>query len=372
MQSVVLHIIAGLLKAAGFVLRVVPVRRRVAFLSRQGREPSLDFRLLSEALAERYPNVEQAFCLTDPETKGVVGFMGNTVRQMLLAQTSSVVVVDGYVPAVSVPARRAGVAVVQMWHSLGAVKKFGYECLDTPEGRSSLSARVLRMHRNYSCVVAGGPWATESLARAFDCSPAIVKPMGLPRLDYLVSERFAGQRAEVREKILRGFPQLSNGKSNVLYAPTFRRGEDAFAFRQTVANAQVIAAHDVNFIVAGHPLDDSGGKAVLPGNAIVARGWRTIDLLMVADAMITDYSAIVYEALTCGVPVYYFVPDIEGYRESPGLNEDPLAMYPQCCAQGMEQVLNMVREGTGRTPAGLEIPRECTAAIAELVGSFCS
>lgn len=370
-RSLLLHIVAGALKACAFAFRLLPVKRRVVFMSRQGDSPSLDFRLLSKELADRFPGMEVAMCLTAPETKGVAQFAKSTLRQLALAQTSCVVVVDGYLPAVSVPSKRKGVTVIQLWHALGAIKRFGYQCLDTADGRSSDSARILRMHRNYDYVIAGGPWAVRHLALAFDAPASSVLPLGLPRLDYLSSDEFAEERAGIRQAVLAEYPRLAQGAPNILFAPTFRRNDPGFSGKQLGNACQVADRVDANLIFSGHPLDDSGCSDSTPCNVVSAAGFSTIDLLMVADALVTDYSAVAYEAAALGVPVFFYVPDIEEYRESPGLNADPMALYPDVASVDLLTVLQAACSGARSGNAFASqlggIPAACTQALADLV-----
>ena len=367
MRRAFLHIVAGLLKAAGFIVRVHPVKRRVALLSRQSSKMSLDFQLLVEKLREDNPGLEVAVCLTDPETKGAGSFVANTMRQLMLAQTSSVVVIDGYVPAVSVPPKRRGITVIQLWHALGALKKFGYQCLDTPYGRSSDSARILKMHRNYDYVIAGGPWAVDSFSLAFDCDKDCIRVLGLPRVDYLASDAFARQRAAVKGEILSRYPQLNEGVPTIVYAPTFRRGD--YAFAQRVADEVLAGLTEMtcNLVIAGHPLDGTADAMALPQHVIAGTGYRTIDLMQVGDAVITDYSAIAYEAMAMGLPVYFFVPDIDEYRKSPGLNVDPLEEYPQATSTDFATALDAAVRGLPSAQLPGAFPTDCTRAIARLV-----
>lgn len=371
MRSLLLHIIACALKACALVFRAFPVRRRVVFMSRQGRCGSMDFRMLEAVLRESMPEAEVADCVTDPETKDLLKFAGNTLRQLRFSQTSSVVVVDGYLPAVSVPAKRDGVTVIQLWHALGAIKRFGYQCLDTTDGRSSDSARILRMHKNYDYVIAGGPWAQDHLAKAFDVPAGTVLPIGLPRLDYLRAPEFAADRDAVGRRIRERYPQLSQGGANIVFAPTFRRNDPDFSAKQLALACQAARGFDVNLIFSGHPLDDSSDAADLPSNVVLASGFSTIQLLSVADALITDYSAVAYEAAAIGVPVFFHVPDIGAYRETPGLNVDPLVEYPGCSSESLVEAIGMACKDVSRGNALVQdmspVPEHCIQKIIQLI-----
>lgn len=240
---------------------------------------------------------------------------------------------DGYVPAVCVPEKHEGMLCVQMWHALGAIKKFGYQALDTPDGRSSRAARDLRMHRGYDVVIAGLPGAVPSFSEAFDCPSSVILPLGLPRIDYILSPEFSVKRdRRLRAAVAR--LGIEDGRDRdgvvVLYAPTLRRGvaDGSEWFVRSVRKLQrAFSAHDTTLVVAGHPLQadaslDEEGVLFLRDSAV-------IDVLDWVDYVITDYSAVAFEAAVASKKVLFYVPDINEYRLSPGLNIDPCESYPE-------------------------------------------
>lgn len=369
MRRVVLHIIAALLKIAAMLLRIVPVKKRVAFMSRQSAKASLDFKLLIDWVKVSCPGVEVKTCLASPETKGTFSFAMATIRQLLLSQTSAVVIVDGYVPAVSIPPKRSGIFVIQLWHAMGAIKKFGYQCLDTSEGRDGDSARILRMHCNYDCVVAGGPWAVEPLAQAFNCQSDIIVDCGLPRMDYLISPEYEIDRQHIIDKFLATYPRLKNNLKTILYAPTFRRTDMACGKRLFKDVCRSFEGLSVNLVYSGHPLrEEDLSDCAFPDNVIVGNGFDTLDWLLLADVMITDYSAVAYEAAIRGVSVYFYVPDIENYTKSPGLNVDLLECYPDCSSQDMDIIAAWAMNAKGRKSSfTLEIEQKHSGCPKDIV-----
>ncbi|MDR2106045.1 MAG: hypothetical protein LBP24_01400, partial [Coriobacteriales bacterium] len=121
-------------------------KERIAFLSRQSKAPSLDFTLLEAALRARLPGWEVATsCYRDKG--GLIARVIGTLRHLRLVATSRLCVVDGYTPAVSIPRLDPSLAVVQLWHALGTFKRFGWQAVDSSEGRTRLQAEQLRMHR---------------------------------------------------------------------------------------------------------------------------------------------------------------------------------------------------------------------------------
>lgn len=328
-----MKLLAFCMRELAALLRLLPLKRRVALLSRQSDEPSLDYRLLIEELRRTLNEDEVVVCLTEPETKSKLGFAWGTLKQLYYACTSTVIVVDGYVPAVSIPKKDDRVTVIQMWHALGAIKKFGYQCLDTPAGRTSESARVARMHRNYDLIIAGGPGAVPAYAEAFNYPEDRILPVGLPRIDYLLDDSPASPRREAMDRAARTHPFLASGRRIVLYAPTLRKGAE---YEASWLNGYVwdIAQHfhdpEALLVVAAHPLSGTFDAVLERDFPFVKHvpGVPTIDLLGFADEIITDYSAIAFEAGLLGKPVRFYTPDIERYRASPGLNIEPDELTP--------------------------------------------
>ena len=222
---------------------------------------------------------------------------------------------------------------VQMWHALGAVKKFGYQALDTLDGRSSKAAKTLRMHRGYDVVIAGLPGAVPAFSEAFDCPFDDILALGLPRIDYLLSPDFSAERdrrSHVAAKRLGIECRCEEGGAVVLYAPTLRRGAEGGDewFAQSVRVLQkAFSSYGMTLVVAGHPLQADVGFD--GGGALFLRDFATIDAFNWVDYVVTDYSAVAFEAALVSKIVLFYAPDIEEYRRSPGLNIDPFESYPE-------------------------------------------
>lgn len=342
-----MRLLSVCLRILAAIFSLFPLHRRVAFLSRQGERPSYDFECLAAELQKREDVPKVVMDLSAPETQGKLRFISHMLRQLWLARTSRVVVLDGYNPCVCIPRKRKGVYVIQLWHAVGAIKKFGLQCLDTPAGRTSADARIAHMHQNYDLVVAGGVGAVDAFAEAFGYPREQVLPLGLPRTDRLlrlaqectgsaaregvpgtVREGTPGKvrestRGQVRGKLAKQHPWLTNGNLNVLYAPTFRRGDDGSWMHEATANLVAsLEGSEVNLIVSKHPLMHAQ-EASSPIVHTIPHV-TTEELFSVVDVVVSDYSAIALEACLIGLPVLFYVPDIEEYRLSPGLNVDPI------------------------------------------------
>lgn len=329
MKRVGLKVIAWLVRALYRICAIFPSKKKIVFLSRQASKP-FDFELLEPALQRAFPGYEIVWSCVP-----VSGIFGPrlAVLQVWHAATSRLCFVDGYVPAVCITHDLRRSRCVQLWHALGAIKYFGYQALNTPDGRSSLVAEELAMHRGYDVVVAGFSGAVDAFSRAFDIASEKILPIGLPRIDYLLESDFGGLR---QGRFQAADPTGSletlgcKGVTRILYAPTLRRGIQSVDewFAEEVCNLQRALPKDgsMMLVVVGHPLQ---GKAKIeePGICYLDKV-PAIDILEAIDYVITDYSAVAFEAAVLSKKVLFYVPDIEEYRLSPGLNIDPLKRYP--------------------------------------------
>ena len=134
----------------------------------------------------------------------------------------------------------------------------------------------------------------------------------------------------------------------LLYAPTWR--DDRTEMVDFVDPVALAAATDAVVLVRGH------SRTLLPGRD--AEGPRVIDvtgfpdtsqLLLVADALITDYSSVMFDFSVTGKPMYFLVPDIEHYRgELRGFYFDLIAHAPgRWCAPQDELVAALARRRPG-------------------------
>ncbi len=311
---------------------LLPKRERITFFSRQGRRGSLDFRMLADAVRERHPDIEVRICATDPENVDKKAFILSMPSMIYHAATSRVCVLEGYIPAVSVPHLDGQTRVIQLWHALGAIKKFGYQSIGTAAGRSREEATALRMHKNYDWIVAAGPGATSAYAEAFGYDGGVIRPLGMPRMDYLLDDSDGSVRLRKAASLRERHACLSDDAMRVLYVPTLRKGEGSRGWmtREVRKLSEAFAPYDCRIVIAGHPLDEGCDDRAIAecSNVAAVPGVASIDLLACADCVVTDYSAIAFEAGLAGKPVWFYAPDIDQYRISPGLNVDPLKEFP--------------------------------------------
>lgn len=288
--------------------KLLPARRKVVMISREHPEVPEDFALLRDAILREDPSVRVVMLvrMVPPGYVAKLGYALHMVTQLYHVATARVLVVDTYAIVASVLRHKKTLTVIQIWHALGAFKKFGLSILGQAEGRDARLAKAMRMHEGYDVVLTSGEDCRAAFAEAFGTPPEKVVVAPLPRVDRL---RDPAEADRVRTRILAAHPHLRDRRIAV-FAPTFRL--DGGVTIDVPALGAALAESGIHLVVKLHPL-----MAGQFGSTVdTAPGFSTQELLYVADAFITDYSSALYEAALVGVPTYFIAPDLDEYLAS--------------------------------------------------------
>lgn len=304
-----------ILKIFVFAIRVLyaPIKLRktqnkILWLSRQSNEKSSDMLSLEAAINKAEPNVKQVFRLRrlKDESAVTLSYILGIIGDMWHIASSKVVIVDTYSIPVSCLTHKKGTRVVQIWHALGAVKKFGLQSVGKAQGRAEGVSRVLCMHRNYDYVLAPSKATADVYCQAFGCSEDNIKILSLPGVDALLDgknrlDEFLSLNPEYKDKNI------------VAYIPTFRNDDDVYAQRLF----ETFSEHsDYMLVVSAHPLS----KTVSTGKYKFNGDFSSRDLMKLCDVIITDYSACAIEGSLLNKPLYFYTPDYNVYATEQGLN----------------------------------------------------
>ena len=318
-----------------FIKLFNPTRDQITFISRQDSGYSLDMDLEVSYLKENYPEIKTVILYKklDKSLSGMLSYIGHIFTQMTNIARSKVVVLDGYCIAISVLNHKHDLTVVQMWHALGSLKKFGYSILDQKEGRSSKISKVMRMHHNYDYILASSPVAAENFREAFNARKDQMLVLGLPRMDYLQSKEV---KEKIRQKYFEIYPEANNGLPTVLYGPTMRKGKEA-DYQSLI---DTLDLHKYNLMIKLH----DGKEIVYVQGKLLDRGinFAGIEALHLADYFISDYSAMIYEASLCRLPIYLYVYDYDEYMEARGLYLDFMKEMPGFISKDIKEIVNAI------------------------------
>ena len=282
----------------------------IILISCQGNEPSQDILDLAAKLQDRF-KIKVIAGKMRRSAGGAFSFAGKLFTMLRYTVKTKVVVIDAYCMAVSIPKKRQGQTVVQLWHAPEAIKKFSLQITDTPAGYSKRTTGILCMHRNYDYILCPADATRPFFEEAFGYPESAFVKLGLPSLDRIGLMK--------HKKIYEKYPELSGEERRpltVVYAPTFRDGEPVDA--EGLAGA-FNDAENVALVLKLHPLDTYEPTI---SSIIRDREFPLIDWYDIADIVITDYSGVAVEAAAAGVASYYYIYDIDSYKAKRGLNVD--------------------------------------------------
>ena len=263
-------------------------------------------------------------------------------REMHVFATSRVVLLEGYCINASILHHRKELSIIQLWHALGVLKQFGYYAVGTEEGHSEALAKAMHMHENYDYAICSSEFCRPYYAKAFRMPESRVKVCPLPRTDLLTDREYHRRK---REEIIRRYPELGK-RPNVLYAPTFRNGENITEHLDSLFEAFNYEAY--NLIVKLHPVDRTD---IHREEVFECPEFTAMELFSLTDALITDYSSIIYEAATAEIPIYLYTFDLDRYLERRGFIIDFMKDIPLEKYRDPSELLERVSEDEKRRRA---------------------
>lgn len=245
------------------------------------------------------------------------------------ANAGYVVICDNHLPVASCKKRRE-TKVIQLWHSGGALKRFGY---DSP-GNIPQSYHGGNVFANYDLITVSADYAVEPFVRAMRTDKSRVQVTGISRTDWFFDEE---RKAQVRARFESEHPQAA-GKKVILWAPTFRgsAGAPKLAGSEAVEQLRETLAEDYYLIVKLHP--HAQKLVAAPDSAML-----TEELLAVADILISDYSSVIYDYAYFGRPLILFTPDFAEYEKECGFYEN-YESIPAYRAANAAELIEAVRK----------------------------
>lgn len=323
-----LYIFKWHLKFIYFFLKLLKTKNnRIVYISRRTNKCTLEFKIIQESL-KNYNFENKVLC--KKMKKGIIGMADyylEILRQMYYLSTSKICITDSYCIPISILKHKKDLKIIQAWHAMGAIKKFGYQNLNKEYGRNIEIAEIMDMHKNYDYIVSGSNEMNKFFSEAFNTDITKVHAIGSPTVDYLTKNK-----EEIRKRIYDKYPELKE-KPVILYVPTFRNKEKIDISKLM----NCIDTNKYNFVVKLHP----NSKIIYNDNSFHrCKGFYALELLTIADYIITDYSSIMIEASLMNKPLFLYVYDYESYAVKNGLNIDIYKELPNCVFKNELELIN--------------------------------
>lgn len=333
MKKIAIYIFKIILKIIYFFLKLFPTNKnKIVFISRQTNDINTDFSMIRDEINKRDKNIKMVFLCKRIEKDFVskVSYFFTIIRQMYNLATSKVAIIDSYCIPVCILKHKKSLFILQIWHSIGKIKKSGYQTLDTSSGRSSEIAKLMCMHENYDKIIAGGSAFDKFYEAGFNVKKEKLLHFGLPRIDYLLNNE-----KRLKEELYEKYPEFKN-KKIVYYAPTFR----TYSVDGPQKMMDIYNKEDFVLIVRGHPNQRLDINYDMVYECLE---FKSTELLSVADYVITDYSSICLEAAILNKKVLFYVYDYDKYMKENGINLDATKVLPTCASKNIKDIFKIIK-----------------------------
>jgi CDP-glycerol glycerophosphotransferase len=297
----------------------LPLRDAVVFVSWKGKQCGDNPLAIAEELRRRGDTREHIWVVTDwavPAPDGATSVLAGTEDYYeALARCKYLISNDDMQ---SWYQKRDGQVYVQTWHGT-PLKRIGFD-VSRPQFMSGTRYldHLTQEVAKWDLLLSPNPFSTPIMRRAFRYDGEICES-GYPRNDVLCSG--AAQRNADRVRARLGLPA---GKRVILYAPTWRdnqyyaSGRYRFDFRLDLEQAWEQLGDDYVILLRGHHhMADDVPAGTRPGFVLNVTAYPDIsELFLVSDALVTDYSSVMFDFAPTGRPMLFFTYDLEQYRDN--------------------------------------------------------
>ena len=312
---IIIKILKLILNIIYSLFKLFKTKNRITFISRQSNNINVDFVLLGKEINKEMPEYDVVYlCKTlNSGFLNKIKYIFHMFKQMYYISTSKLVILDSYCIVISNCKHKKDLIVIQMWHAMGAFKKFGLSVVDNASSRvrhvsNKKLAKVMNMHNNYDYIFASSKYCIKFFSEAFGQSKDKFKVFPLPRIDLMIDKN---NIKKVSDKIYAKYPKLKNNKKNILYCPTFREGNYDYKYIKEFIDKFNYKKY--NLVVKLHPLT----KYKFNNDKVIFdKSFTTYEMAFVSNKVISDYSAVIYEVAVIGKPMIFYAYDKNNYIDN--------------------------------------------------------
>lgn len=284
-----------------YTSKAVQPEEQFYFESFRGRLATCNPLALDRALAEKLPEMPRYWGINDasvPVPEGAIPVVRGTEAWWAARQGSRFVVTNEWLGAYTHLPHQL---VLQTWHGT-MFKRIG---LDRPTVDVVVRRQLLKERAKWDFLLSQNPHSTEIFRSAYAWEKEIWTE-GYPRNDVLSTE----PREPIRRLL-----GIGDDVTALLYAPTWREDRSTMVTFLELDRLMADLGEGYVLLLRGHSRTMGHGREVrVPGVIDVTSYPDIADLYLAADALITDYSSVMFDFSVTGRPMLFFVPDLEQYR----------------------------------------------------------
>ena len=284
-----------------YVAQVGGTENAVFFESFYGRSVGCNPRAIDRELAARAPEVRRYWSVVDLSVEvpeGAIAVVEGSPQWWNARGAARLLVVNDWLRRRF--ARKPGQKVLQTWHGT-PLKRLA---LHRPGFDPRRMAAVVKESRRWDVLLAQNTYSERILRKAYAFFGRPIWVDGYPRNDALIT----GDPAAIRSAL-----GIGPEERVLLYAPTWR--DDRAEMVDFVDPERLARQANAVVLVRGHSRTLEQGRDRAGARVIDVTGYpETARLLLAADALVTDYSSVMFDFSVTGKPMYFLVPDLDHYR----------------------------------------------------------
>lgn len=290
-------------------------KNKVIFVLSRGNKLEGNLKLIYEEMKIDYPTLNIHFVFA--ENKMNVKLL----KELRLIKDAKYIILDDYYLPVYLLNIKKDVKIIQVWHAAGALKKFGHSTIGTDFGPSLAYLKIVPIHSNYTHVYVSSDHVKPFYAEAFNMDETKIHAHGIPR-----TEKFLSSKLTEKEAILNKLKIEEKEKLIILWAPTYRAkgtyAETELNMLSIIKNVMKNITNDIIVIYKPHPYSEINADDFKEySNFILAKDKNINELMIISDALITDYSSVIFDYSLLKRPFAHFVPDLDEYSKNRGFYE---------------------------------------------------
>lgn len=327
--------------------RLKPIQQnKILFWSDLGKRYSCNPRHFSDYIRKNYPGCYDIVWMFDSEIKIPDDFPKNlrvvrffSIEFLYEIATAKYVICNARMPKWFYFKKRKGQIYLQTWHSslrLKAIEK---------DAEMDLSDRYIE-HAKYdssqiSYILSGCEFSSKIFSKSFWYTGKLLE-VGTPRIDYLIDQ--ARNKNGILEKV-----GLDDSYHYVLYAPTFRKGDDMSAYDIDMLSLIEVLSQKFGgkwkVLYRLHPnmvervkLEDLSECCV-----DMCHYHDMQELLILSDILITDYSSSMFDVTCLDKLCILYVSDLEKYIKNERKLYFGIEKLPFLIAHNNEELINGIK-----------------------------
>ncbi|WP_026909357.1 CDP-glycerol glycerophosphotransferase family protein [Paucisalibacillus globulus] len=328
------------------ICKLFPLQSKTTFVTAFGDNVFYTLHAFEKELDQPCVIIQSNFCRVDlsKENREVICYRTRNplkwIRAVYHIATSEKIFIDTYFAFLSVSNFKPSVICTQLWHAVGAMKKFGLEDHSVKHRSKTAKRRFKEVYKRFDFVVIGSENMKVIFKRAFGINDNQLIRTGVPRTDFFFNE---DEKSHAIQKMKEEFPIMED-KKVLLYAPTYRDNQFVVSdLALELPKMQEKLGEEYVLFLSLHPAVKMKFHNHYADFVFDVSDYHINHISLVSDILITDYSSIPFEFAILHKPIIFFAYDLDKYEEDRGLWDKYENLVPGPIAKSTDELIHIIQ-----------------------------